>query len=158
MAELLFLELTLRPSNFEPLGPPFGPTRFWAQRLFRVACSGEAGVFAEPKPASSLSPKEAGRKPAMGDCARGVRPYRPSPWGPPTPNQQLKLSTMLKGYLPKAWRSWGQGTPTKLSGGTAVERVPPLDVLMVAERQFRRPGKIFMASSRTVSPDQASAV
>ena len=71
--------------------------------------------------------------------------------------QQLKLSTMLR-YLPKAWRSVGEETPTKLSGGTAVERVPPLDVLMVAERQFRRPGKTFMASSRTVSPDQASAV
>jgi len=37
-------------------------------------------------------------------------------------------------------------------------QVPLLDVLMVAERQFRRSGKTFMASSRTVSPDQASAV
>ena len=71
--------------------------------------------------------------------------------------QQLKLSTMFK-VPAEGSGNLGKGTPTKLSGGTAVERVPPVDVLMVAERQFRRPGKTFMASSHTVSPDQASAV
>ena len=42
---------------------------------------------------------------------------------------------------PSLANALGVSAATKLSGGTAVEPVPPLDVLMVAERQFRRPAK-----------------
>ncbi|MFZ2142262.1 MAG: hypothetical protein WAV78_35895, partial [Xanthobacteraceae bacterium] len=64
------------------------------------------------------------------------------------PEFLARRSRGAQAYLPKSARR-RPADSTKLSGGTAMEPVPPLDVLMVAERQFRRPGKTFMASSRT---------
>ena len=61
------------------------------------------------------------------------------PRGPPTLNAAA-VQHKAQPYLPKSARR-RPADSTKLSGGTAVERVPPLDVLMFAERQFRRPGK-----------------
>ena len=54
-----------------------------------------------------------------------------------------------RGPKPQRPRTEAVGSRTgprgmRRSGGADVERVSPLDVLMVAERQFRRPGKIFM--------------
>jgi hypothetical protein len=68
--------------------------------------------------------------------------------------QQLKLSTMFK-VPAEGLGNLGKETATKLSGVTAVERVPPLDVFMVAERIQARWKDLHQSHC---ARDQASAV
>jgi hypothetical protein len=105
--ELLFVELALGASISNSWARGSGQSASWPTFV--------PGDLFRAKPVSSLSPKETGRR-RNGDCARGVRPYRPSTClrgGLPTSMQQLKPS------VPRAWRSLGQATPTTLPGNSS---------------------------------------
>jgi hypothetical protein len=54
---------------------------------------------------------------------------------------RVSLQQLMPSTMPRRLGALGKRDRPKLSGATAMERAPAVDVLMVAEHQFRRPGK-----------------
>ena len=97
--------------------------------------------------------------PAKGDCSRReILPVEGLlPRGPPTLNAAAEAHK-AQAYLPKASRGVGQRILPRSQAAQLWNQCRPLMFLWLPNANSGVLGKTFMASSRTVSPDQASAV